>query len=78
MFVAKIQENKILEISDYKTMFPNTSFSALGINDSFYKEHGLLPVSFSKDFDYTKESLVPCDPYIEDGIVYTVKTEPNN
>lgn len=76
MLIAKVENDQVLEVADYRAMFPNTSFSANGIHDSFYAENGLMPVSVFKPYDQATEELVSCAPYIEDGQVYTVRVEP--
>lgn len=76
MLIAKVQDNQVIEVADYRAMFPNTSFSNGGIHPSFYEENGLLPVSVFKAHDSNTEQLVTCAPYIEDGLVYTVEVQP--
>lgn len=73
MLVAKVVNNQVIEVADYRAMFPNTSFSAQGVHPSFYSENNLMEVSVFKSYDHATEFLEPCDPYIEDGKVYTVK-----
>ena len=73
MLIAKVQDGQVLDVADYREMFPNTSFSAQGINESFYAENGLMPVSLFKPYNHDTEQLEPCEPYIEDGMVYTMK-----
>ena len=75
MLIAKVENNQVLEVADYKSMFPNTSFSASGIHESFYAENGLMPVNLFKPYDHATEQLVPCAPYIEDGQVFTMRVE---
>jgi hypothetical protein len=76
MLIAKVENEQVLDVADYKSMFPNTSFSANGIHESFYAENGLMPVNLFKPYDHATEQLVPCEPYIEDGQVYTMRVEP--
>ena len=76
MLIAKVENDQVLEVADYRAMFPNTSFSANGIHDSFYAENGLMPVSVFKPYDQATEELVSCSPYIEDGQVFTMAIIP--
>lgn len=75
MLIAKVENDQVLDVADYRAMFPNTSFSANGIHESFYAENGVMPVSVFKPYDHATEQLVSCAPYIEDGQVYTVRVE---
>lgn len=76
MLIAKVQGDNILEVADYRAMFPNTSFSDQGVHPTFYEENSLLPVCAFKTYDPNTERLVPCAPYIEVDVVYTVTIEP--
>lgn len=76
MLIAKIENDIVVDVADHMAMFPNTSFSASGIHDTFFAENNVLPVNLFKPYDHATEQLVPCDPYIEDGQVYTMKVEP--
>lgn len=76
MLIAKVENDQVLDVADYRSMFPNTSFSANGIHESFYAENGLMPVNLFKSYNHATEQLVPCDPYIEDGQVFTMRVEP--
>lgn len=62
-------------VSDYKTMFSNTSFTQSGPNDQFLEENGAYRVNLFIDHDRDTEKLVSCEPYIKDGYAYTVKVE---
>lgn len=76
MLIAKVQNGIVLDIADFRTMFPDTSFGQGGPNQSFMEENGLMPVSAWVEHDRMAEKLVPAMPYIQDGQVYTVKAEP--
>lgn len=76
MLVAKIQNGKVLDVADYAAMFPDTSFGSSGPNASFMQENDLMPVSVWVEHDRMTEKLVSTLPYIQDGLVYTVKAEP--
>jgi len=74
MDIAKIDNGNIV-VGDYKELFPNTSFPVTGPNDDFFTENGCLKVSIFKEHDRSTQMLVGCDPYQENGIVYTVRVE---
>lgn len=57
-------------------MFPNTSFTASGPNESFLTENSCLPVTAFKSYDNATEKLVPCDPYVFGYLVFTVEVQP--
>lgn len=71
MNIAKL-ENGTITVGDYRELFPNTSFPVTGPNDDFYAENGCLKVSVFKEHDRNTQMLVGCEPYEENGIVYTV------
>jgi hypothetical protein len=71
MDIAKL-ENGSITVGDYRELFPQTSFPITGPNDDFFTENGCLKVSSFKAHDRATEMLVGCDPYEENGMVYTV------
>ena len=71
MDIAKL-ENGSITVGDYRELFPNTSFPVTGPNDDFYAENGCLKVSIFKEHDRATQMLVGCEPYEENGMVYTV------
>ena len=74
MNIAKIDNGNIV-VGDYKELFPNTSFPVTGPNDDFYTENNCLKVSVFKEHDRATQVLVGCDPYEENGVVYTVEVQ---
>ena len=74
MLIAKVENNQILQIADYREMFPNISFPASGIDKEFMDANNLLYVTLWKAHTDT-EKLVSSDAYIENNQVYTVKVE---
>lgn len=74
MQVAKISsDNKIDQIGELKALFPNTSFPANGPNSDWYTENNVMPVTIGLSFDPSEKKQENVDPYIDDGVVYTVK-----
>ena len=72
MNIAKL-ENGTITVGHYRDLFPNTSFPLTGPNDDFFTENGCLKVSIFKEHDRATQMLVGCDPYVENGMVYTVE-----
>ncbi len=74
MQVAKINaDNEIEEVGELKTLFPNTSFPANGPNSDWYTENNVMSVTVGLSFDPAEKKQEPVDPYISDGVVYTVR-----
>lgn len=74
MNIAKL-ENGTITVGHYRDLFPNTSFPLTGPNDDFFTENGCLKVSIFKEHDRATQMLVGCDPYVENGMVYTVEVQ---
>ena len=75
MFIAKIEGEKIT-VSDYRELFPSTSFPPSGPSAEFMAENGCMGVTVFKPHDRRTEKLVPATPYVEGDTVYTVDVEP--
>lgn len=73
MLIAKVENNVVLEVADYRSIFPNTSFPPSGISAEFMAENSCLPVTVWKQHDRATQRLVSAEPYIEDDQVYTVQ-----
>jgi hypothetical protein len=76
MLIAKVENNQVLDVADYKSMFPNTSFGTNGPDAQFMADTGCLGVTVWKPYDAATEKLVAVSPYIEEGQVFTVQVEP--
>ena len=72
MLIAKVTDGAVIDVADYRSMFPNTSF-AKGPNDQFLAENGCMKVSAFVDHDRATQRLQSCDPYIQDDTVYTMQ-----
>ena len=73
MLVAKIDNNEVVQIADYREIFSQVSFPATGMSDGFLAENGCLPVTVWKPYDSLTQKLESTTPYIEGGQVYTVQ-----
>ena len=74
MQVAKINaDNEIEEVGELKALFPNVSFPANGPNADWYTENNVMSVTVGLSFDPAEKKQEQADPYISDGVVYTVR-----
>lgn len=77
MLIAKVQDGQVVDVADYQSMFPQTSFPASGPNDEFMLENSCMYVNMFLPYDHETQVLQPTEPYImsEDSLhwVYTVK-----
>jgi hypothetical protein len=74
MQVAKINsDNEVEEVGELKALFPNVSFPANGPNSDWYTENNVMSVTIGLSFDPTEKKQERVDPYISDGVVYTVR-----
>ena len=74
MLIAKVQDNQVLEVADYRAMFPDTSFPANGPDADWMAENSCLPVTVWLAHE-DNQKLIPAEPYILDDQVYTVAVE---
>ena len=74
MNIAKLIDGQLV-VADYREMFKDTSFPVSGPNDDFFTENNCLKVSVFKEHDRNTEMLVGCEPYEENGVVYTVEVQ---
>lgn len=73
MFIAKIQNNAVTQIGDYREMFPEVSFPASGPDTDFMADKNCMPVNLYLEHDASTQKLEAADPYIQGGSVYTIK-----
>lgn len=76
MLIAKVENDQVLDVADYKAMFPDTSFGTNGPDAQFMADNGCLGVTVWKPYDAATEKLVAVAPYVEDGQVFTIQVEP--
>lgn len=72
MLIAKIINDQVVEIADYRVLFPNVSFPSTGPDDLFLAENSCKQVTAFKSHDGTQK-LQSCPPYIEGDWVFTVE-----
>lgn len=76
MLIAKVQNEQVIEVADYRDLFPNTSFAVTGPDAAFLAENSCMTVTVFKAYDADTEKLVTVSPYVEGNTVYTVAVEP--
>lgn len=73
MLIGVIKPSGSIITGDYKKLFSKISFPASGPDDQFLAQNNAKRVSLFKPHDRATEKLVPCDPYIEGDLIYTVR-----
>ena len=76
MLIAKVEDGQVINVSDYRDMFPNTSFPASGPDAEFLESNSCMTVTVWKAYDQLTEKLASVAPYIEENTVYTIAVEP--
>ena len=76
MLIAKVEDGQVINVSDYRDMFPNTSFPASGPDAEFLEANSCMTVTVWKQYDQRTEKLASVAPYIEGNTVYTIAIEP--
>ena len=76
MQIAIIENNQVVSVGDYRTLFPQTSFGPNGPSDGWMEENNCKKVNLFLAHDRATEKLVSCAPYIDGEWVYTVAVEP--
>ena len=75
MLIAKVEDGQVINVSDYRDMFPNTSFPASGPDAEFLEANSCMTVTVWKPYDQLTEKLAAVVPYIEENTVYTIAVE---
>lgn len=70
MFIAKIENGKVVKVVDYREVFGTTPPTDEQLVQKSYKR-----VNLWRDHDRLTQLLVPCDPVIEGDWVYTMKVK---
>lgn len=73
MEIALIESGNITRIGDYRTVFPNTSFTSDGPTSEFLRENSAKRVNRFKAYDTLTEQITTCAPYEEGEWVYVVE-----
>lgn len=76
MQIARIENNNVVQLADYRELFPNTAFHSTGPSLEFLEENSCLPVSVFLTYDDQTHKLESIQPYILDNQVYTIHVIP--
>lgn len=71
---AIVEDKKVVAVGALSQLFPNVSIPQSIDEKGFAKENGLLEVVIP-EFDDFQEKIVPCEPFIKDGKVYSVEVQ---
>lgn len=72
MLIAKVDGQTVVEVADYRDIFPNTSFPPSGPSPEFLAENSCMTVTVWLPYDQATQVLEPAAPYIDGDTVYTV------
>jgi hypothetical protein len=78
MLIAKISGDTVVEVGNYRTLFPYTVFPDSGPSDQWLADNSCLKVNLFLPHDRDTQVLDRVDPYILDGWVYTVQVRDMN
>jgi len=75
MLIAKKNPDNTFTLAHYQELFPDTSFSQSGPNESWFTENNCYQLNNNLPYDTDTQELVSCEPYLLDGYVYTVRLQ---
>ena len=67
--------NKDLQVADHREFLPDTIFSMNGPSVQAIIDLGFYPVTVWLSHSHETQKLVPAQPYLIDGVCYTVAVE---
>lgn len=76
--IAIVQNNKIAMTGTLQSLFPDICFPRTGPNDEWKAENGVVDLLMSRDYDESTQHLENVDPYLDDGVAYTVRVVTNS
>lgn len=75
MLIAKVENNQVIELGDYRDLLPHVSHPVSGPDFGYLNSIGWYEVSIFKSYDRQTQKLTTVAPYFEDNFVYTVIVE---
>ena len=75
MQIAKIKDNQVESMGEHQMLFPNVSFPSSGPTSDWMTENSVMPVTVGLSYDPLTQKMSQVSPYIDSGVVYTVKVE---
>lgn len=76
MQIAIVHEGTVTAVGDYRSLFPQTSFTSSGPNSEFLIENNAKKVNAFLPHDRNTHKLVNVPAYVEGDTVYIVRVEP--
>lgn len=73
MLIAKVTDGQIIEVAHYREFYKHRDWRFEAPSDLRLSRDGYMKVNMQVPYDSATQKLEPCDPYIEDGYVRTVK-----
>lgn len=65
MLIAKVQNNQVVDVADYQSMFPMVSFPSTGPSDSWMEQNSCMYVNTWLPYEQSTQVLQSCAPYIQ-------------
>ena len=75
MQIAIIKDNQVESMGEHQMLFPNVSFPSSGPTSDWMTENSVMPVTVGLSYDPLTQKMSQVSPYIDSGVVYTVKVE---
>ena len=75
MQIAIIKDGTVITMGEHQKLFPNVSFPSSGPTSDWMSENSVMPVTVSLGYDPLEQKSIQVAPYIDSGVVYTVKLE---
>ena len=75
MKIAKVNNDQVVEVNDYRTMFPNVSFPKTGPNDAWMAENNCKWVQVGETIDRSAQKIVQAPAYVDGDVVKTYTVE---
>lgn len=75
MLIAKIENDKVVRVADYREELSHVSFPVTGPDLGVIQSMGYVLVNELPDYDPKTQKLVAAEPYLLNGWVYTSRAE---
>ena len=76
--IAIVQNNEIVKTGTLQSLFPNTCFPMTGPSDAWKSDNNVLDVTGYREFNESTQHLETSDPYLDSGVVYSVRVVTNS
>lgn len=75
MLIAKIENDKVVRVADYREELSHVSFPVTGPDLGVIQSMGYVLVNELPEYDPKTQKLVPAEPYLLNGWAYTSRVE---